>query len=112
MKPSHHGSLTSSSAPFVRAIAPRVAVFSVQRDNRFGHPHPLVVDRYTALGTHVLRTDAHGAITIRTDGQTVSVKPYIGSPVVLPPAATPPLAEIVPASPLVTPREHTARWPA
>ena len=104
MKPSHHGSLTSSSAPFVRAIDPRVAVFSVQRDNRFGHPHPVVVDRYTALGAYTLRTDEHGAITIRTDGQTVSVKPYIGSPVVLPPAATPQLAETVTSSPSATPR--------
>jgi competence protein ComEC len=86
----------------VRTIVPRVAVFSVQRDNRFGHPHPVVLDRYTILGTHVLRTDEHGAITIRTDGQAVSVKPYIGSPVVLPPAATPQLAEIVTPSPSST----------
>jgi hypothetical protein len=61
-QPLDHGSRTSSSAPFVRTIAPRVAVFSVQRDNRFGHPHPVVLDRYTALGTHVLRTDEHGAL--------------------------------------------------
>ncbi len=80
LKVPHHGSRTSSSAPFVRAIDPRVAVFSVQRDNRFGHPHPLVIDRYTALGTHIFRTDEHGAITVRTDGQSLWVKPYIGQP--------------------------------
>ena len=49
LKVPHHGSRTSSSDPFVRAVDPRVAVFSVQRDSRFGHPHPMVVERYKAL---------------------------------------------------------------
>jgi competence protein ComEC len=104
LKVPHHGSRTSSSEPFVRAVNPNVAVISVQRDSRFGHPHPVVVDRYTALGTHILRTDAHGAITIRTDGHTVSIKPYMGRPLVLPSIATPQLAEIIPASPPATRR--------
>jgi hypothetical protein len=64
----------------------------------------VVVDRYTALGTHVFRTDTHGAITIRTDGQTVSIKPYIGRSVVLPSAVAPQLAEIVTSSPSATPQ--------
>ena len=76
LKVPHHGSRTSSSEPFVRAVDPSVAVFSVQRDSRFGHPHPMVVERYKALGVHLLRTDEHGAITVRTDGQSVWVEPY------------------------------------
>ena len=64
-----------ASEPFVRAVNPSVAVFSVQRDSRFGHPHPMVVERYKALGVHVFRTDEHGAITVRTDGQSVWVDP-------------------------------------
>jgi competence protein ComEC len=104
LKVPHHGSLTSSSAPFLRAIDPKVAVFSVQRDNRFGHPHPLVVDRYTALGTQVLRTDAHGAITIRTDGQSLWIEPLIGRPVVFPPVAMHQLVETTPSSPSAAPR--------
>jgi competence protein ComEC len=83
LKVPHHGSRTSSSEPFVRAINPSVAVFSVQRDSRFGHPHPVVLGRYQALGTQVFRTDAHGAITIRTDGQSVRIQPHIGEPAVL-----------------------------
>jgi competence protein ComEC len=93
MKPPHHGSRTSSSEPFVRAISPSVAVFSVQRDSRFGHPHPVVLGRYQALGTQIFRTDAHGAITIRTDGQSVGIHPYIGEPAVLSAPATHHLAE-------------------
>jgi competence protein ComEC len=88
LKVPHHGSLTSSSEPFVRAVAPSVAVLSVQRDSRFGHPHPTVVERYQASGVNIFRTDAHGAITVRTDGQSVSVEPHIGEPVVLAAPAT------------------------
>jgi competence protein ComEC len=83
LKAPHHGSRTSSSAPFVRAVNPQVAVFSVPRDSRFGHPHPVVVERYTRQGIHIFRTDAHGAITVRTDGQALSVYPYVGAPTVL-----------------------------
>jgi competence protein ComEC len=101
LKVPHHGSRTSSSEPFVRAVNPAVAVFSVQRDSRFGHPHPAVLERYMAMGAQVLRTDAHGAITIRTDGRTVWVEPYIGEPAVLSPSAPQRLAETLgpPADP-------------
>jgi competence protein ComEC len=80
LKVPHHGSLTSSSEPFVRAVDPRIAVVSVQPDSRFGHPHPRVIERYRALGVHVFRTDGHGAITVRTDGQSLSVEPHVGKP--------------------------------
>ena len=79
----HHGSRTSSLGAFVRAVNPQVAVFSVQRDGRFGHPHPTVVERYRALGAHIFRTNEHGAITVRTDGQAVWVEPHVGKPEVL-----------------------------
>ena len=104
LKVPHHGSLTSSSVPFVRAIEPRVAVFSSQRDNRFGHPHPVVVNRYTAVGAFTLRTDEHGAITVRTDGQSVWVEPLIGQPIILPPAAMHQMVETTPSSPSTAPR--------
>ena len=88
LKVPHHGSRTSSSEPFVRAVAPSVAVFSVQRESRFGHPHPMVVERYKALGVHLFRTDEHGAITVRTDGQSLWVEPYSGRPEALSTSAT------------------------
>jgi competence protein ComEC len=83
IKVPHHGSQTSSGEPFVQAVNPRVAVFSVPRDSRFGHPHPAVVQRYRALGAHIFRTDEHGAITIRTDGQSAWIEPYVGEPAML-----------------------------
>jgi competence protein ComEC len=93
LKVPHHGSRSSSSEPFARAVNPSVAVFSVPRDSRFGHPHPVVVERYRALGAHILRTDQHGAITVGTDGQAVWVKPYVGRATVLAAPAARRLAE-------------------
>jgi competence protein ComEC len=61
----HHGSRTSSTRDFVRAVAPRLVVFSVGYRNRFGHPHPVVVRRYRELGSKLLRTDLAGAVQIR-----------------------------------------------
>jgi competence protein ComEC len=93
LKVPHHGSRSSSTDTFVRAVDPRVAVFSVQRDSRFGHPHPTVVERYRTLGARIFRTDEHGAITVRTDGRSVWIEPYSGGPVVLGPPVTPRGAE-------------------
>jgi competence protein ComEC len=103
LKVPHHGSRTSSSPPFVRAVGPSVAVFSVQRDSRFGHPHRAVLDRYTTLGAHIFRTDEHGAITVRTDGRSVWVEPYIGEPAVLSQPVPHSLAESL-ARPTAAPR--------
>lgn len=67
----------------MRIVDPSVAVFSVQRDSQFGHLHPMIGERYKALGVHPFRTDEHGAISVRTDGQSVWVAPYIGEPVLV-----------------------------
>ena len=40
LKVGHHGSGRSTSAPFVAAVAPQVAVVQVGAENRFGHPQP------------------------------------------------------------------------
>ncbi len=68
LKVPHHGSRTSSSAPFLDAVQPRYAIFSLGQRNRYQFPHPDVVARYQARGAMWLRTDEAGAITLRTDG--------------------------------------------
>jgi competence protein ComEC len=78
VKVPHHGSLTSSSAEFVHAAAPRVAVFSVGRSNRFGHPAADVLDRYHDVGAEIFRTDQDGAVSVDTDGQTLTVSTFTG----------------------------------
>jgi beta-lactamase superfamily II metal-dependent hydrolase len=58
---------------------PSGGVIAVRWHSCFGPPHPLVVERYKALGVHVLRTDEHGAIAVRTDGQSVWGRAMLGS---------------------------------
>jgi competence protein ComEC len=61
----HHGSSTSSSDAFLRAVDPGAAVFSVGYRNRFGHPAQRVVEGYAQRGIRVLRSDADGAVRLR-----------------------------------------------
>ncbi len=60
----HHGSKTSSSKEYLRALHPQLAVASAGYRNRFGHPAPLVVARYRALGIPLLATFDTGAVRI------------------------------------------------
>jgi competence protein ComEC len=76
IKVPHHGSLTSSSQPFVEAIRPQIAVVSAGRLNHFGHPVPEVLKRYEAVGAEIFRTDRDGAVLLETDGWRVSVRSH------------------------------------
>lgn len=78
VKVPHHGSRTSSTAAFVSAATPRLALVSVGLRNRFGHPSADVVDRYRRAGARVLRTDRDGAIRVTTDGRRVWVRTFRG----------------------------------
>ena len=60
----HHGSATSSTAAFLSAVSPRLAVFQVGYRNRFGHPDARVLERYRTAGIEILRTDASGAVRV------------------------------------------------
>jgi competence protein ComEC len=90
VKVPHHGSRTSSSREFVHALSPRVAVVSVGRGNRFGHPAREVLDTYRQLGAQILRTDQDGAITIDTDGHSLDVTTFTGQRLFIRPAQPPP----------------------
>jgi competence protein ComEC len=71
----HHGSGTSSTEAFLRAVEPSVALFQVGYRNRYHHPQRQVWARYGALGIRALRTDEEGAIMLAF-GETVSVDAY------------------------------------
>lgn len=64
LKVAHHGSKTSSSTGFLLAVAPRLAIISVGRENTYGHPHPSVLARYDRIGIPVKRTDTDGTMDI------------------------------------------------
>jgi competence protein ComEC len=78
IKVPHHGSATSSSAEFVRALHPQVAIVSVGRSNHFGHPVPAVLERYREVGAEIFRTDQDGAVAIDTDGKAMQVHGFTG----------------------------------
>src|SRR5262249_10549050 len=80
MKVPHHGSATSSTEAFVKAMRPTVAIVSVGRANHFGHPVADVMERYRAVGAAVYRTDRDGAVTIDTDGKALMVGTFNASP--------------------------------
>jgi competence protein ComEC len=64
----HHGSRTSSTAAFLDAVRPQVAVVQAAYRSRFGHPAPDVMARYEARGIPVVRSDRCGAWAWRSDG--------------------------------------------
>lgn len=64
LKVGHHGSNTSSSLAFLKAVSPKLAVVSCGK-NSYGHPHPQVLERLESLEIPYWRTDRSGTLTYR-----------------------------------------------
>jgi competence protein ComEC len=64
LKVPHHGSKSSSSLSFLRCAGPRLAIYSYSKNNRFGFPHPLVVENYKTRGINTLSTACRGGIKL------------------------------------------------
>jgi len=65
LKIGHHGSNTSSSMVFLQAVSPKIALISVAKVNRYGHPHQITLDHLSQLKIPVLSTGQNG--TVRFD---------------------------------------------
>jgi competence protein ComEC len=57
----HHGSKTSSSLELLKKLNPKIAFAQNGYRNRYGHPHPTVIARYTSLGIPFYQTPRTGA---------------------------------------------------
>ena len=68
LKVGHHGSSTSSSAEWLEALSPQVAVISAGRNNSYGHPTADVLKRLEQQNCLVRRTDLHGGIRLQSNG--------------------------------------------
>jgi competence protein ComEC len=62
----HHGSNTSTSEALLMHVQPKVAIMSLGGDNRYGHPHPSVLERVSSAGIPIRRTDLEGTIRYQT----------------------------------------------
>lgn len=71
LKVAHHGSNTSSTSDFIKAVNPEYAVISCGTDNEYGHPHNSTIQTLTNAGAKILRTDLSGSIVIASDGKEI-----------------------------------------
>jgi beta-lactamase superfamily II metal-dependent hydrolase len=72
LKLGHHGSRTSSSIEFLQNVKPSIAIISAGKNNRYGHPHPEVLNRLKNVGIPYLSTITEGTICLQSNGQQVS----------------------------------------
>ena len=80
LKVAHHGSRSSTTADFLSAASPRVAVISCGRRNLFGHPHPAVIEVLRRHGVRIHRTDRNGTIDVVVEGGHIFVRDQIDTP--------------------------------
>ncbi len=73
LKVAHHGSSSSTSAAFLRAVSPEYAVISVGAGNDYHHPHQATLERLKRAGAEILRTDERGTIIFSTGGNTLEL---------------------------------------
>lgn len=78
LKVGHHGSRTSTSEAFLRAVAPSDAVISVGARNRFGHPARATLGALERAGVRVWRTDRNGEVRVETDGEKLEISAVHG----------------------------------
>lgn len=74
LKAGHHGSKTSSSEVFLERIKPAITIFSAGEDNRYGHPHKEVVERFQELGLLTFTTGEVGTIELRISGESMELR--------------------------------------
>jgi len=69
----HHGSKTSSTLEFLKAVNPDVILIPAGYRNRFSFPHKQVIDRYAALNKAWMNTADSGAITVAIENNQLTV---------------------------------------
>ena len=74
LKVAHHGSNHSSTMHFLKAVQPEIALISLGKGNRYGHPGDESMARLKKVGAQIYRTDLLGTIQVRSDGKKVTVQ--------------------------------------
>ena len=71
LKLSHHGSNTSTSKAFLKAVSPKYAIISVGKDNSYGHPNIDTLQKLLDSDIELYRTDLQGNIIVISDGKNI-----------------------------------------
>lgn len=71
LKVGHHGSSGSSSENFLKEVSPKIAVISCGKNNDYGHPHKVTLDKLNSINCKIYRTDLNGDIVITSDGNNI-----------------------------------------
>ena len=79
IKLGHHGSRTSSSSTFIKAVNPKYSVITLAQGNDYGHPHKEVMERIKEMGIKLYRTDESGDIVLTSDGKNIKFNAKEGS---------------------------------
>ncbi len=67
LKVGHHGHHDASLEEFLKAVSPKAAVISVNRDNFRDYPSDKILDRLKDFNVAIYRTDQHGDIVFSID---------------------------------------------
>lgn len=68
LKVPHHGSKNGLTKDLLEAVSPDIAVISLGKNNRYGHPHLETLTLLNEKGIRILRTDEIGDVEVITDG--------------------------------------------
>jgi DNA internalization competence protein ComEC/Rec2-like protein len=71
LKVGHHGSITSTSDNFLKLIMPKMALIGCGKNNKFGHPNQFILNKLSAIGCKIYRTDLNGEISICIDENAI-----------------------------------------
>lgn len=74
LKVGHHGSRTSTSPAFLKAVSPKNAFISCGQGNDYGHPHKVTIDKLEKAKVQIYRTDRNGTVTLASDGSSYRIE--------------------------------------
>lgn len=74
LKTGHHGSSSSSSEAFLKAVSPDAAVISCATGNSYGHPHSETLAKLNLMGIKTYRTDEDGTVVLYYENGEIKAK--------------------------------------
>lgn len=76
LKVGHHGSKTSSTEAFLEWTSPKHALISAGKNNRYGHPAAVTLEKLRSRGVRIWSTMDQGAIFLKWDKGVKQLESY------------------------------------